>query len=278
MHELSIAVALVFSFDLAWPSCSSDAAEATPAGCAPVADAARQEEALRSFRAGEESLAAGAWDEAAARFADAARLDALLPFAHYGLGQAHMGAQRYAQAVRAFADSREAFRCLASATAAERAETGKRIDGQIRELREALRNIERERLVRGSVKWKEINDQTTGSVGDAALSAQKIEGALRDLERGKAGLARGDIPAEVHMALGNAHFQSGSLPDAEREFLAALRADPRSGDVQNNLAVVYMLTGRLDEAEQAVKRAEKAGVPVNPRLREEIQKRRLAAR
>jgi len=84
----------------------------------------------------------------------------------------------------------------------------------------------------------------------------------------------GEVPAEVYLALGNAHFQSGSLPDAERELLTALRADPRSGDVRNNLAVVYMLTGRLDEAEQAMKRAEKAGVPVSPRLREEIRKRR----
>lgn len=64
------------------------------------------------------------------------------------------------------------------------------------------------------------------------------------------------------------------MPDAEREFLEALHADPKSGDVRNNLAVVYMVTGRLDEAEQALKRAKKAGVPVSPRLREEIRKRR----
>jgi hypothetical protein len=35
-----------------------------------------------------------------------------------------------------------------------------------------------------------------------------------------------------------------------------------------------MLTGRLPEAEQAVQRAEKAGVPINPRLREENRRRR----
>jgi len=48
----------------------------------------------------------------------------------------------------------------------------------------------------------------------------------------------------------------------------------RRSDVHNNLAVVYTLTGRLDEAEEALKRAERAGVPVSPRLREEIRKRR----
>jgi tetratricopeptide (TPR) repeat protein len=248
------------------------------AGCAPVADAARQEEALQSFRAGEESLAAGAWDEAAARFADAARLDALLPLARYGLGQAHMGAQRYAQAVQAFTDSREAFRCLASTTATERADARKRLDGGIRELHDVLHNLERDEMIRSSIPRKEVNGLPTGNLGEAMLQAQRVERVLRELEGWKRQIARGDVPAEVYLALGNAYFQSGSLPDAEREFLAALRADSRSGDVQNNLAVVYMLTGRLDEAEEAVKRAEKAGVPVNPRLREELQRRRLSAR
>ena len=248
--------------------------DATGGDCPPVADAAHQQEGRQSFHAGEESLAAGKWDEAAERFAAAGRLDPLLPLAAYGLGQAHMGAKRYSDAVRAFAACREAFRCLASVSAAERAVIEKRLDGEMRELRDALRNLERERLLTGSIKWKEINDQSTGSVGEAALETQKIEDALRERERWKRRLALADVPAEVFMALGNAYFQSGSLADAEREYLRALRTDPKLADVQNNLAVVYMLTGRLDEAEQALKRAEKAGVPVSPRLREEIRKRR----
>jgi len=248
--------------------------DAAPGDCPPVADAARQQEALQSFRAGEESLADGKWDKAAGRFAAATRLDPFLPLAAYGLGQAQMGAKRYAEAAQAFAACREAFRCLASISAAERAAIVKRVDGEMRELRDTLRNLERERLLKGSIKWKEINDQSTGSLGEAALQAQKIEDALRERERWKRRLVLADVPAEVFMALGNAYFQSGSLADAEREFLKALQTDPKSGDVQNNLAVVYMLTGRLDEAEQALRRAEKAGVPVNPRLREEIRKRR----
>ena len=37
-----------------------------------------------------------------------------------------------------------------------------------------------------------------------------------------------------------------------------------------------MLEGKLDEAEREVKAAEKAGVPVAPRLKDEIRKRRAA--
>jgi len=246
--------------------------------CPAPVDAEHRQTALEALRAGEELLAAQNWDGAAERFASAAGSDPLLPLAPYGLGQAHMGAQRYAGAVQAFAQSRDEFRCLASASAADRADAQKRLDGAIRELRDVLRNVVREEMLRSSIPRKEVNGLPTGNVGDAMLQAQKIEAALRELESGKAQLARGDVPAEVYMALGNAYFQSGSLPDAEREFLTALRANPKSGDVQNNLAVVYMLTGRLDDAEQAMKRAEKAGVPVNPRLREEIRRRRLAGR
>jgi len=242
--------------------------------CPAPTDAERRQAALEALRAGEEMLAARNWNGAAERFTSAAGYDPLLPLAPYGLGQAHMGAQRYAGAVQAFSESRDAFRCLASASAADRADARKRLEDQIRQVRDALRNLERERLIANSMKWKEINDHATGSIGEAALQAQRIEAALRELEQWKDRLAHAEVPAEVYHALGNAYFQSGSLPDAEREFLTALRANPKSGDVQNNIAVVYMLTGRLDEAEQAMKRAEKAGVPVSDRLREEIRRRR----
>ena len=53
-----------------------------------------------------------------------------------------------------------------------------------------------------------------------------------------------------------------------------LALDPGSGDAHNNLAVVLMLTARLDEAEREVKLAEKAGVAVSPRLKDEIKKRK----
>jgi tetratricopeptide (TPR) repeat protein len=260
---------------LAW-TLALAGASAAPGDCPAPADAEHRQAGLEAFHAGEEMLAAGRWDEAAERFASASRLDPLLPFAPYGRGQAHMGAQRYASAVQAFAECRDAFRCLASASAADRADAQKRVDGAIRELRDVLRNVEREEMLRSSIPRKEVNNLPQGNLGAAMLQAQKIEGTLQELESWKRQLARGEVPPEVYLALGNAHFQSGSLPDAEREFLNALRIDPKSGDVQNNLAVVYMLTGRLDEAEQAVKGAERAGVPVNPRLRQEIRIRREA--
>ena len=59
--------------------------------------------------------------------------------------------------------------------------------------------------------------------------------------------------------MGSAYFRLQQWPDAEREYKAAIAADPKSGEAFNNLAVVYLQTGRFKEADDAVKSAEKAG-------------------
>ena len=64
------------------------------------------------------------------------------------------------------------------------------------------------------------------------------------------------------------------LGDAEREYLAALAVSPKFEEAHNNLAVVYMLTGRISEAEAAVEKAEAAGFRVNPQLKEDIKARK----
>ncbi len=44
------------------------------------------------------------------------------------------------------------------------------------------------------------------------------------------------------------------------------------GEAHNNLAVVYLLTGRYPEAEAAIKAAEANGVKMNPQLKEDVKK------
>ena len=60
------------------------------------------------------------------------------------------------------------------------------------------------------------------------------------------------------------------LTDAEREYKAAVEVDPAFGEAHNNLAVVYLVTGRSAEADAELKAAEKAGFRVNPRLKDDI--------
>ncbi len=75
----------------------------------------------------------------------------------------------------------------------------------------------------------------------------------------------------MSLALGSAYFRLQKWPDAEREYRAALAANPKSGEAYNNLAVVYLQTGRFKEADDAVKAAEKAGYTVHPQLKQDIK-------
>ena len=84
------------------------------------------------------------------------------------------------------------------------------------------------------------------------------------------------VPPWVSLALGSAYFRAEQFADAEREYKAAIAADSKSGEAYSNLAVVYLQTGRYDEAEKAVKAAEKAGFRVNPMLKEDITAKKKA--
>ena len=76
----------------------------------------------------------------------------------------------------------------------------------------------------------------------------------------------------VACATNRAYFRTDALPDAEREYRAAIEVDPRLGEAHSNLAVVYKTTGRFSEADSEIKAAEKAGFRVNPQLKEDVKK------
>jgi Flp pilus assembly protein TadD len=237
-------------------------AASAAADCSTAATEAQRAEAAALFQEGQQALLESRWNDAEGPLARALALDPQHAHAHYGLGQAYMGLRRFPDAVGAFGRSREAFRCAGGSG---------RLDDQIRALRDVIRRFERNRSQEGGAQWRAVNGDSS-TKGDALVAAHELERRLDDLERAKK--SADPAPLGVTLALGTAYFQAGSLDDAEREFRAVLAADPRSGDAHNNLAVVLMLTERPDDAEREVKLAEKAGVPVPPRLKDEIRRRK----
>ncbi len=255
--------ALLFAFALAGGDCAPAA----------IGDAAAQ--AADAYVAGVELVAAERWAEAERSFLFALDRDAGIPLAHYGVGQARMALKRYPEAKDAFEKSRDAFLCAGAHSEEARQASGARLDTAIRTLRDALRDLDDERLTRQMIQQQEANGDEKPRLGEAARTRDALQTQLERLERLKARRAVGP-PPELLLALGSASFHAGDLPGAEREFRGALVADPGSGDAYNNLAVVLMLTGRLDEALRAVKSAEDRGAAVAPRLKEEIRSRKNA--
>jgi Flp pilus assembly protein TadD len=225
---------------------------------APVDETPRQrQEALTHYRAGQQALYAEAWDETELEFKEAVRLDHLLTPAHCGLGQVYMTTKRYPEAVKAYRDCRDAFHAEDSLQLMDNLAVEQRLEAQIQTLKQSVQQLQS-----GLV-------QTTNT----ALTIQRLEGQIHDLERRRHRRGSEPLPTPpgVSLALGSAYFRSGAMADAEREYGEALRVDPKLGEAYNNLAVVYMLSGRLDEAEGAVRRAEKAGFKVNARFKKDIE-------
>jgi tetratricopeptide (TPR) repeat protein len=223
------------------------------------ADELSRRQALERYRTGQELLSAERYDQAAAEFTAAIKLDPLLTLAHYGLGQSYMGLRRYASAIQAFTACRQAYATLANMRQTNAFETDRRMDDEIRELRESL-NAARTGKIKGA--------------GENSVIANQLEKRLDDLERTRQNRLRGEqyqAPAELSLALGSAYYRNGQAQDAEREWLLAVKTNSKLGEAHNNLAALYLVTGRKLEAETAVKNAERAGFRVNPRLKDDIK-------
>ncbi len=217
-------------------------------------------EAVRHMRLGRENLRAELYDKAEAEFRSAIKLDSRLELAHYGLGQVFMATKRYADAVVAYTNCREAFHQNSSREATGQLEDERRRDDQLRELED-----QKMLLQSGRIK-----------VLDLSAQIQKVDMMIREIKNRRYQQMDGPAPTPtwISVALGSAYFRRGSIEEAEREYREALKVDPKLGEAHNNLAVICMQTGRLDEAEGEIKLAEKAGIRVNPALKEDIKNRR----
>lgn len=235
-----------------------------PAAAGQIVDEARRQQAVVHYRAGQDLMFAEQFEKAAEQFRRAIGLDPLLTLAHYGLGQSYMAVKRYASAIQAYTDCREAYRTIFALQQSRTIDMDRRAEDEIRELRDTIQALQQ----RGRIK-------SLAATVDARVA--QLENRIRDLERLR-GQNTGTFraPAEVSLALGSAHFRNGDLADAEREWRDAVETNPRLGEAHNNLAVVYMMSGRASEAEQAVRAAERSGFRVNPQLKADV--RRLSAR
>ena len=225
---------------------------------------ADQTRAVQHLRAGQNALQREAWDEAEREFKRAIDLDPLLELAHYGLGQTYMATKRFVEAVRAYTATRDAFHKAVGEQITNRVEAEQRRDDQIRALRDQRRAIESGRI------------RTSASANVTSVVAQ-IDDQIRQLEsmrRRDTSTGAPITPAYISVALGSAHFRNNQFPDAEREWRAALQANPKLGEAHNNLAVVLMLTGRLEEAEREVELAEKSGHQVSDRFKADLKARK----
>jgi len=218
-----------------------------------TADAVQQKRAVEHCRKGEEKLRAEQWDKAVEEFQNAVALEPTLVLAHFGMGQAYMALKNYAEAVAAFTGARSAFFQIVSSKMADRM-----------------------RMADAGLQMLDEYKNLTGVDGRGNVQSgvnQRLN-VLRDIELAKRQEDGGPLPpAEISLSLAGAWFRQGNLAEAEKENRAALASRPEYGQAHNNLAVIYMMTGRIPDARAEVDKAEKGGFAVNPKLKEELARR-----
>jgi tetratricopeptide (TPR) repeat protein len=217
--------------------------------------------AQAKVKEGQALMANEQFQAAAEAFREAIALDRNMMMAHYGLGQASMALKQYPDAVTAFRGARDAFHARAASYVTRSMENDEARDNRIRYLQDKIRENAARPLDPNS---------SAGRYQQARMQEWDIE--LSTLRRpSEDRTAVPTLPAGFSLALGSAHFRAGQLSDAEREYRAALDADPRLGEPRNNLAVVLLLTGRPAEAKEQAAIAEKNGFKVSAGLKKDIE-------
>jgi len=226
----------------------------------PSGDVAR-DRAQTHLRAGQDMMRSEQYEEAADQFRKAVELDPLLVLAHYNLGQSYMALKRYPDAVKAYQACESAVTHLGGMDMASREDRDRQNRDEIQELKSLARTLE-----------SEASRQQGGEGVDAQLV--KIDERIRMLESMRLkGQESTRVPPEVYVGLGSAYFRQNNLGEAESAYTKAVSGNNKLGAAHNNLAVIYMLSGRYPQAHASISAAEKAGFRVDPRLKADLKSR-----
>jgi tetratricopeptide (TPR) repeat protein len=226
---------------------------ASSADAQKLVDEQSRRQAMELYRTGQDFMANEQFEKAAEAYKSAIDKDPLLSVAHYQLGQANMALKRFASAIMAYQGCIDSMSSLHQLEASNQFEVDKVRQETIRELRTEL-------------------NSTSQKMDD--LKKTVLTQRLQELEVERTAKSGGPFraPAFVMLAIGSAHFRNGDRESAQSAWEAAVQTNPKYGEAHNNLAVLYMLSGRKGDAENAVKQAERAGFKVNPQLKADIKK------
>jgi tetratricopeptide (TPR) repeat protein len=223
-----------------------------------------RERARPHYRAGEAFLRIEAWPEAAKSFRQAIGIDPQFEDAYYGLGRAQMAMRQFGDAIVSYTKCRDLYQAEGGRRFRDQQEARRYWQDRMMEVDDQLRQYQ-----------QAPQQQQTGQTAQRVRNLQESRRLLQErLTRSQSVSIDSTVPAFVSLALGSAFFRSAKLADAEREYLAAIAVDPRAGEAHSNLAVVYLETGRLADAERSIAAAEKAGFKVHPQLKQDIKDRK----
>ena len=222
-----------------------------------------RERARQPYRQGLEHMQGEAFAAAVKAFEAAVAIDATFDMAYYMMGRAHLAQKSYAAAVQALTKARSVYLAEAGREFVTKQDFQRHRRDRLASLQDTLQQL------RAAVPQ-------TFQILEQIRQLEERKRQVEDMDRSHDQTISTAVPAFVSLSLGSAYFRSGNMMEAEKAWRDAVAVDARAGEAHSNLAVVYMETGRLNEAERALKAAEKAGFKVNPQLKDEIKNRKKA--
>jgi tetratricopeptide (TPR) repeat protein len=206
--------------------------------------------------------------KASEQFEEALKLVPDMPDAHVGLGNIAMKQKDYEGALRRYNAAKESI-------------------GRFTEL---LKSKEFEAMRDGQHESDVLNDMIQQSK-TPSVAGKMSEAQARNLEvtlpNAKADADRvatkrpaispdQKVPAQLYFLAGNAAFRLNRRDEALQNWENCIRVDPDFAPVYNNLAVLYFLMSRLDDAAASVATAERLGVTVSPQFKQDLAKAQAA--
>ena len=215
-----------------------------------------RERAREPYQTGLAHMRQENFDAARRSFEIAIGIDAEFELAHFMLGRVHLAQKNFTSAAAALVKSRDLYVSEGSRQFMTKQEGERFRRERLARLDDAISNLQRE--------------AQTYRTRESIRQLEEHKRQLQDLDRAKDMTPGKLVPAFVSLSLGSAYFRLGRNQEAEQAFLAAVAADPKTGEAHNNLAVVYFETGRYEQARASVRAAEKAGLRVHPELKAQI--------
>jgi tetratricopeptide (TPR) repeat protein len=249
------------------------------AGCALAASQDTLERAMRQAMAesqrGMSALDKGNAAKAREAFDRALKSVPDFPEAVLGLGHVAMKEKRFDEALARFREAESEYKNMSTATVQFEHERYARSRDELQRLQSELTQLDME-----AMQAQTRLSGSSSNVGQIERMRSQYRARIQVLENMNPPSSSGvrEAPAEVFFYQGNALFNLKRTPEAIAAWEESLRRNPKQPLAENNLAVAYWMTGRLDDARAAVERAEALGFKVNPNFRADLDKAVAAKR
>lgn len=141
---------------------------------------------------------------------------------------------------------------------------------QKQQVEEDIRNLQQLSSTGGSGRTSGVNREAS-DIASQLAAAQKTLQTLNDRLRAPIPDLK-QIPAEFHYVYGNILFKLKKYSEALSQYLETVKTDPTHGSAYNNLANLYYMARKYQEALFYLQKAESCGAKINPQFKQAIYK------